>query len=134
MEKFNMDYSGKNIPIPSQQYYKIHLPSKTEKLIKRIRRKALEILGKLESTGIEIYGFKSENCPSIVEEVANFKHDLIMMIKNIQLTNIKNDFQTKLKKDILDIQKLEKVLIPADKSRNIYKWKQLITKNFYMII
>ena len=129
-----MNYSGKNIPIPSQQYYKIHLTSKTEKFIKRIRRKALEILGKLESTGIEIYGFKSENCPSIVEEVANFKHDLIMMIKNIQLTNIKNDFQTKLKKDILDIQKLEKVLIPADKSRNIYKWKQLITKNFYMII
>ena len=53
-----MDYSGKNIPIPSKQYYKIHLLSKTEKFIKRIRWKALEILGKLESTGIEIYGFK----------------------------------------------------------------------------
>ena len=129
-----MDYSGKNIPIPSKQYYKIHLLSKTEKFIKRIRWKALEILGKLESTRIEIYGFKSENCPPIVEEVANFKHDLIMMIKNIQLTNIKNDFQTKLKNDILDIQKLEKVLIPADKSRNVYKMETADYKNFYMII
>ena len=43
----------------------------------------------------------------------------MMMIKNIQFTSIKNDFQTKLKNDISDIQKHEKVLIPADKSRNI---------------
>ena len=45
-----MDYSDKNIPIPSRQDYKIHLISKTEKFIKRIRWKALEFSGKLEST------------------------------------------------------------------------------------
>ena len=70
-----MDYSDKNIPIPSRQDYKIHLLSKTEKFIKRIRWKALEFLGKLESTEKETYGFKSRNCPPIVEEVANFEHD-----------------------------------------------------------
>ena len=121
MEKINIDYSDKNIPIPSQQDYKIHLISKTEKFIKRIRWKALEFLGKLEPTDKETYGFKSRNCPPNVEEVANFEHDLMMMIKNIQFKNIKNDFQKQLKKDISDIQKCEKVLIPADKSRNIYK-------------
>ena len=35
----------------------------------------------------------------------------MMMIKNIQFKYIKNDFQTKLKEDILNIQKEEKVLI-----------------------
>ena len=50
MEKFDMDYSDKNIPIPSRQDYKIHLLSKTEKFIKRIRWKALEFSGKPEST------------------------------------------------------------------------------------
>ena len=110
MKKFNMDYSDKNIPIPSRQDYKIHLLSKTEKFIKRIRWKALEFLGKLESTEKETYGFKSRNCPPIVGEVANFEHDLMMMIKNIQFTNIKNDFQTKLKNDTSDIQKCEKAL------------------------
>ena len=58
-----MDYSNKNILIPSRQDYKIHLLSKAEKFIKRIRWKALEFLGKLESTVKETYGFKSRNCP-----------------------------------------------------------------------
>ena len=56
------------------------------------------------------------------------------MIKNIQFKYIKSDFQTKLKEDILNIQKCEKVLIPADKSRNIYKmetadYKKLLHDN-----
>ena len=59
MDKFYMSYSDKNIPIPSRQDYKIHLLSKTEKFIKRIRWKALEFPGKLESTEKETYGFKS---------------------------------------------------------------------------
>ena len=75
--------------------------------------------GNLDSTEKETYGFRSRNCPPIVEEVANFENDL-MMIKNIQFNYIKNDLQTKLKEDISNIQKCEKVLIPADKSRNIY--------------
>ena len=116
-----MDYSDKNIPTPSRQDYKIHLLSKTEKFIKRIRWKALEFLGKLESTEKETYGFKCRSCPPIVEGVTNFEHVLMMMIKDIQFTNIKNDFQTNLKNDISDIQKCEKVLIPGDKSRKIYK-------------
>ena len=45
----------------------------------------------------------------------------MMMTKNIQFKYIKNDFQKQLKKDISEVQKCEKVLIPADKSRNIYK-------------
>ena len=35
MERFNMNYSGKNMPIPED--YKIQLISKLEKFIKRMR-------------------------------------------------------------------------------------------------
>ena len=34
MEEFNMNYSYKNIPVPSQEDYKIHLISKTERFLK----------------------------------------------------------------------------------------------------
>ena len=59
----------------------------------------------------------------------------MMMIKNIQFKKKnKNNFQTKLKNDISDIQKCEKVLKPADKSGNIYKmettyYKKLLHDN-----
>ena len=95
MEEFNMNYSDKNIPIPSQQDYKLHLISKTEKFIKRIRWKALEFLEKLDSTEKETYGFRSRNCPPIVKEVANFENDLMMIIKNIQVKYIKERFSNK---------------------------------------
>ena len=134
MEKFNMNYSDKNIPIPSRQDYKIHSISKTEKFIKRIRWKALEFLGKLESTEKETYGFKSRNCPPIVEEVANFEHDLMMMIKNIQFKYIKNDFQKQLKKNISKFRNVKRFSYQQINPEIYIKWKQPITISFFMII
>ena len=43
MEKFNIDYSTKNIPIPSEREYMIQLISKVEKFIKRMRRNTVTI-------------------------------------------------------------------------------------------
>ena len=85
MERFNMNYSDKYIPIPSKEEYKMQLISKTEKFIKRMRWKILEILGNLHSDKIT-FGFKSRNCPPIVQELKNFENELMFMIKNIQLT------------------------------------------------
>ena len=49
MERFDINYSKKNIPIPSKHNYKIMLVSKIEKVIKRMRWKTLEFLGKLDN-------------------------------------------------------------------------------------
>ena len=46
------------------------------------------------------------------------------MIKNIQFKSIKNDFQNKLKEDINEIKNSNKIFVPADKSRNIYKMEK----------
>ena len=59
MEKFYMNYSQKNAPIPSKEHliskhlmskHLIHLISKVERFIKRMRWKTLQFLEKLEST------------------------------------------------------------------------------------
>ena len=49
MENFDTNYSSKNISVPSKHQYKIYLTSKVEKMIKRMRWKCLEFLGKLSS-------------------------------------------------------------------------------------
>ena len=42
---FNIAYSNKNIPIPSENEYKLKLIMKTENFLKRMRWKALAFLG-----------------------------------------------------------------------------------------
>ena len=63
-----MNYSEKNIAIPSKEQYKIHLISKIEKFIKKMRWKVLLFLGKLESINKETFGFRTGKCPTAVEE------------------------------------------------------------------
>ena len=98
MERFYVNYSEKNILILSNEQYKIHLISKVENFIKRMHWKALQFLGKLESTDKETFGFRSRKCPPAVEELINFGNDLMLMIKNIQFRHIGSTFQEQLKK------------------------------------
>lgn len=65
--------------------------SKVEKVLKRMRWKTLEFLGKLDrDNNIETYGVKSVKCPLTVAEMANFENNLMLLIVN-------NAFQEKLK-------------------------------------
>lgn len=121
MERFEINYSKKNIPIPSEKEYKILLLSKVERFTKRMRWKALEFLGKLGSTRKETFGFKSTRCPQPVNELAAFEADLISMIKNLEFRSFKNTFQQKLKDDVKYIKESDNLLVLADKSTNIYK-------------
>lgn len=86
-----------------------------------MRWRALAYLGKLENNTKETYGFNSRKCPPSVEELTSFENDMMLMIKNIEFKQVRNDFQTTLKSDIEEINQSTKVLITADKSRNIYK-------------
>ena len=121
MEKFYMNYSEKKVPIPSKEQYEIHLISEIEKFIKRTRWKALQFLGKLESTNKETFCFWSRKCPPAVEELTNFENDLMLMLKNIQFRHINSTFDEQLKKDIQEIWQSNQLFESADKSRNIYK-------------
>ena len=93
-----MQYSSKNIPIPSKEDYEMHLISKTELLLKRMLWRALAFHGKLQKGKAEKYGFRSRNCPPVVNELTNFENDMELIIKNISLKGANNLFQTQLKK------------------------------------
>ena len=72
MERFNIDYSKNNIPLPTKQEYKIQLTVKVESVIKRMIWKSLEFFNKLSSSEIETYGFPSNKCPSTFDELSAF--------------------------------------------------------------
>ena len=127
MEKFNIDYSTKNIPIPTKHEYTIQLISNVEQFIKRMRWKVPQFLGKLDNTVQENYGFKTREFPPCVEELTDFENDMIYMVRNIEFRNANNSFQTKLSSDIKRMKTNDNLLIAVDKSRNIY----LMSKNIY---
>ena len=74
METFKIEYSTKNIPQPSKHEFKIELIFKVESVIKGMRWKTLEFLGKLDSTEKETYSFNSCQCPPIVDELSDFEN------------------------------------------------------------
>ena len=61
MERFDINYSKKNIPIPQEKEYITQLISNVESVTKRMRWKASQFLGKLESNEKQTFGFKSTN-------------------------------------------------------------------------
>ena len=134
METFKIEYSTKNIPQPSKHEYKIKLISKVESVIKRMRWKTLEFLGKLDSTRKETYGFNSCKCPPIVDELSDFENKLMFLVKNIEFRNINNRNISNLNDDIKRINTSKKVIVKADKSRNIYKLDKMIIRNTYVKI
>ena len=82
------------------------------KFIKRMRWKILEFLGNLHSSDKITTGFKSSNCPPIVQELENFENELMLLIKNIQFRKVKNSFESQLNEDIKQIKQTSKTLSP----------------------
>ena len=104
MEMFYVNCSEKNIPIPLKEQYRIHLISKVDNFIKRMRWKTLQFLGKLESINKETFSFCLTKCLPAVQELTNFESNLMLLIKNIRFRHFNSAFQEQLKKDIQKIQ------------------------------
>ena len=121
MEKVNLGYSTKNIPLPSRSEYMKNFIEKTEHFLRRMRWKAYHFLNPTESTSKETYGFKSGNSPPRVNELIPFEDGMLNLIQNIQFKDVKCKFQNQMNSDIKNkIKKPIKVLIPADKTTNYY--------------
>ena len=65
MEKLDINYSLKNIPLPSSKSYLIKLIKKIESVVKRVRWRARFFLNKKHENDIrrEDFVFKSRNSP-----------------------------------------------------------------------
>ena len=58
----------------------------------------LEFYRKLNDNNKETFGFKSIKCPPSVPELSDFESELTVMVNNIEIRNINNDFQKKTQK------------------------------------
>ena len=122
MEKFNISYSTKNIPLPSRNDYLQRLIEKTEQFLRRMRWKAHFFLNPdTTSCSKETYGFKSTKNPPPVEELKDFEDDMLKMIQSVKFKQVNNPFLDKLKEDADRIKNEPKLLIAADKTTNFYK-------------
>ena len=122
MEKFNIDYSTKNIPLPSKNDYLQRLIEKTELFLRRMRWKAHFFLNpSTASSSKQTYGFKSTKNPPPIDELKDFEDDMLNMIQSTKFNQVNNPFLNKLKNDIKRIENESKLLIAADKTTNFYK-------------
>ena len=121
MEKFYVTYSKKNIPLANHSEFRIQLISNVESLIKRMRWKTLQSLGKLESKNKDTFGFRTRNCPPSVEELNDFESDMMALIHNIRFKKVHSESQNMMKRDIATIKESKQIFVLADKSRNVYK-------------
>lgn len=125
MEKLNYDYSLKNIPIPDDTTYRLHLIEKIESVIKRMRWKAHFFLNETkDSVNRNTFGFKSRNHPKQCKEIENFEKDVLETVKTIKFKRSRDEFQTKMRNDCSEIKKSDNVYIFADKTNNIYEMSQ----------
>ena len=105
-----------------------------EKVIEGVRWKCLEFFGKLNRNNVESLGFKSVKCQTAIKKMTDFENNLQQMINSVEVREIRNSFQGKLKYDIQHIKQSNKIFFLADKSRNIYEveqeeYKKLLKEN-----
>ena len=59
--------------------------------------------------------------PPSINELKGFKNDLISLIKNIEFKKTRDQFQNKLKSDVLRIDASNGIIVAADKTSNMYE-------------
>ena len=136
----------KNITIPSHTAYLKALISKVEHFLKRMRWKAFfyekehrenddsenEDNEEEDEEATFNFGFKSPRTPPGQPLLKPFESAMYQMITDIKFKDRPNTFQQKLKEDVRRIRSSEKLLIPADKSTNLYEVKSSTT-NYSLI-
>ena len=96
---------------------------KVESLIRRMRWKAffLDKGNKLEQSGINSYGFNSEKAPPQSNALIPFENDLYNMLTTIKFNKRRSEFQKQLSRDMKEVRTSDSILVPADKTTNLYK-------------
>ena len=121
MEKVNLDYSTKSIPLSEKDEYLKTFIEKTEHFIRRLQWKAKYFPDETEFTVNELYGFKSINSPPQISKLLPFEGDMTCFIQDIKFKDTRSSFQSKLNCELKNKMKRQNThLIPADKTTNFY--------------
>ena len=123
MDQVNFNYSLKNVSLPNNDTYRKNLIQNMESFTKRIRQKAFFIERQCKDSN-EItanFGFKSVKIPPKNENFNQFESDLYDMVQNIEFEKVKSNFQIQLSNNVKNIKKNPNLLVPADKTNNVYE-------------
>ena len=71
----------------------------------------------------ETFGLNTTKAPPVVKELKTFQDGLCELAKNLKFRKVRNNFQNKLKSDLIAIRQEDRVLVSADKTGNHY-WTQ----------
>ena len=106
-----LNYSFKNLPIPTVNEYRKRLIEKVESFVRRMRWRTFFFLQGSdrteEPTLEETYTFNSVKCPPQVEELKPFKEDLIQLNENIQFRHVHGVLQSKLREECAENQRFD---------------------------
>ena len=110
------------------------LIDKTEQFLRRMRWKAFHLLNPGQTADKKTFGFKTKNCPPVIEELRCFEEGMVQIIQNVEFKNMKCQFQKELNEDIKLIKNENRLFVKADKSTNFYKlqatkYNQLLIDN-----
>ena len=109
--------------------------NKVENLIRSIRWKAYFHDNTATPTAeINKFGFKSTKASPQNQMLTPIESDLYELARTIEFKPVQNQFQKQLKRDIRELKQSSKLLIPADKTTNLYKvstkdYDKLLTEN-----
>ena len=138
MDKIKFNYSLKNIPIPFRKAYIQALLEKLESFIKRLRWKAffLDTNDEPAEYNNKTFCFKSEATPTQHDGLKYFEQDLYEMVRRIQFRPVKSSFQSQLLADVKTIRNSTSVIVPADKTTNLYRmsvadYSKLLNDNIF---
>ena len=127
-KRMTLNYSLKNIPVPSNRLYLKKLIEMTESVLKRMRWRAFFFLRsddmEVEQREEEYYGFNSRRCPPQMDELKSFEDDVEKLIGNIQFRQPRDNFKKTLQKDAATIRGSKDMFVPADKTKNIYRMER----------
>ena len=135
MDHHNFDYSMKCVPIPSEEQYKLDFLDSIHKLDIRMRWRAFHFLNPNQTRNRkETYGLNTSTAPPVIKELKSFQEGMAEIAKNLKFRKVRSQFQNKLKDDLKDIRREDRVIVAADKTRNHYKmdkqqYKDLLNNN-----
>ena len=150
MQKIDIDYSLKNIPLQTKKSYQMDLVKNIQKLCSRMRWKSLKGWGCFDRpdgsrpTRKETYGFKTDKTPQLpkdreyphidwgkvkqeVEILKEFEEELFKIPTRVKFRYFDNPLQRTMREDLKRVKNSGKVVVKADKTRNFYG----VTPQFY---
>ena len=122
MNKFELNFAPKTIPVPPKSSFMKHLLFQTENFLRRLRWKAFFFdnpdgrLGKKET-----FGFITSASAPPMKDLQNFESDLYDVLANIKFRKITNTTLLNINKEAHRIRSSKNAIVPADKTSNFYE-------------